>query len=239
MLAMREAGRRLTGITAIAVSLIAPQVASSQPTYLNFTSPVVFARATWSPEAHDFVNGDRYFDVAVVLPVNGDSSQAGSSLLSVTETTFHWTLTGCDANACYYEWDSTTGKTTTISANVNGGFLGGVDQPLARVIVQAVGVPGRRCTHDPASAPPDQCTDVTVDVNATWIGEGAITRGAQTYHEKSFKGARLTYLVNSLVHGASSSAAAVGFVAGTALPTTHNAQIATSGGGFICIGCQN
>jgi hypothetical protein len=73
----------------------------------------------------------------------------------------------------------------------------------------------------------------------TWIGEGAITRGAETSHEKSFKGARLTYLVNSLVYASSSSAAAVGSVAGIALPTTHDAQIATSGGVIICIGCQN
>jgi len=62
------------------------------------------------------------------------------------------------------------------SAAVTSGFRFAVDGGLRGAAADATGLPATRCTYD-ASFNLVGCVNATIDVHATWTGQGTITRG--------------------------------------------------------------
>jgi hypothetical protein len=75
------------------------------------------------------------------------------------------------------------GSTTSINADVTRGFTFTIDaRHLSSASLSATGLPATRCTYDENGELVGQCTDTTVDVNITWSGQGAISKGSYTEH---------------------------------------------------------
>jgi len=75
-----------------------------------------------------------------------------------------------------------TGATDT-SADVTSGFSFAIHQPLANATTSASGLPATVCTFD-ASLNLIGCSPTTMDVTATWTGQGPIVRGVSNDHVK-------------------------------------------------------
>jgi hypothetical protein len=68
-----------------------------------------------------------------------------------------------------------TGATDT-SADVTSGFSFAIHQPLASATTSASGLPATVCTYD-ANLNLIGCSPTTIDLTATWTGQGPIVRG--------------------------------------------------------------
>jgi len=68
-----------------------------------------------------------------------------------------------------------TGATDT-SADVTSGFSFAIHQPLASASTSASGLPATACTFD-ANLNLIGCSPTTIDLTATWTGQGPIVRG--------------------------------------------------------------
>jgi hypothetical protein len=76
-----------------------------------------------------------------------------------------------------------TGATDT-SADVTSGFSFAIHQPLASASTSGSSLPATVCTFD-ASLNLIGCSPTTMDVTATWTGQGPITRGVSSDRVKT------------------------------------------------------
>lgn len=80
--------------------------------------------------------------------------------------------------------DPQTGNTTQTSVRGTGTFL--IDQArLTAATLSATGLPGTTCTYDETGQQIGDCSSATIDVTASWTGEGPITRGVSNQHFKT------------------------------------------------------
>jgi len=101
----------------------------------------------------------------------------------------------------------TGGVQTT--ADVFSGFSFTIDHArLTTASTSASGVPATACTLD-EDFNPISCSATTIDLNASWTGQGPITRGVTNSHFKSGG-----FSVNTHFNGADRNATAAGTIAG-------------------------
>jgi len=103
-----------------------------------------------------------------------------------------------------------TGATDTF-ADVTSGFSFAVHQPLASASTSGSSLPAMVCTYD-ASLNLIGCSSTTMDVTATWTGQGPITRGVSSDHVKVDGFSETDHF-----NGTDRDAAAAGTVAGLTL----------------------
>ncbi len=82
-----------------------------------------------------------------------------------------------------YGPDGPSGVVVT-SADADSGFTFTISRQLTTATVTATDLPVLTCTLDEYGEPIGECTTSTVDVTLTWTGEGKITRGSYTEHQK-------------------------------------------------------
>jgi hypothetical protein len=151
--------RALLGLVVTAFTVLAlagPASASSgQVTQFRFHGP--FAEAFW------FASSATSF-TATTVNVSG-------SELFVDQFTGN-----LDANG------NLTGGTDTV-ADVGSGFSFAIQKSLASASTSGSGLPATTCTVD-ANGNPISCNATTIDVNATWTGQGPISRPVFNHHFK-------------------------------------------------------
>src|SRR6266851_5377001 len=123
-----------------------------------------------------------------VLALAGPASAASGQ---VTRFSFHGTF----ADALWFTSSATsftdnldangnfTGATDT-SADVTSGFSFAIQKSLASASTSGSGLPATTCTFD-ANFNLIGCSATTIDVNATWTGQGPISRAVFNEHFKS------------------------------------------------------
>lgn len=153
--------KRATAVAAVAaVSLLGitgtAGAAGSPVTHVR--SNMAFADASWYRES-----GDHFWASSVT---------AGRSLSRSGSELHVWKAEG-----------TMGGSTTSINADVTRGFTFTIDaRHLSSASLSATGLPATRCTYDENGELVGQCTDTTLDVNITWSGQGAISKGSYTEH---------------------------------------------------------
>ena len=150
-----------------------------------------------------FVDADWFTSSATSFTdtfINVSKSKQGSEL-------FVDQFTGnLDANGNF------TGGTDT-SADVTSGFSFAIDQQrLTSASASGSGLPATTCTID-ANGNPISCSATTVDVNATWTGQGPIGRSVSNDHFKSDG-----FSVNDHFNGTSRTATAAATIGGFPQP---------------------
>jgi hypothetical protein len=213
----RPRGDRVRALVGLAVTMVAvlalagpASAASGQVTHFRFHGS--FADAAWfTSSATSFTN----------TSVSVSKSRQGSSL-------FVDQLSGnLDASGNF------TGGTDT-SALVTSGFSFTIDATkLTRASTSGLGLPATTCTLDANGNPVGPCTDTTVDVNVTWIGQGPIGRQTSTSHFKA-DGFSVTFHTS----GTDRAATATGTVGGLAMGDSQFADLgnANQGETDLCIG---
>jgi hypothetical protein len=208
---MRRAFVGLAVTTVAVLALAGPaNAAPGQVTHSQFNGP--FADAVWSSSSA--TSSTNTF-------VNVFKSRQGSATLFVDQL-----IGNLDANGNF------TGGTDTF-AFVTSGFSFTIDaKQLTTASVSGSGLPATTCTLD-ASGNEVGCTDTTIDVNVTWIGQGPISRGTSTSHSKA-DGFSLTIHTN----GTDRNATATGTVGGLAMGDSQFADLGNSNSGqtTLCIG---
>ena len=150
-----------------------------------------------------FVDADWFTSSATSFTdtlINVSKSQQGSEL-------FIDQFTGnLDANG------NLTGGTDT-SADVTSGFSFAIDQTkLTSASASGSGLPAMTCTVD-ANGNPISCSATTIDVTATWTGQGPISRGVANDHFKTDG-----FSVNDHSNGTSRTATATATIGGFPQP---------------------
>jgi hypothetical protein len=156
-----------------------------------------FASAAW------FTNSSTGF---VSTYVNVSQTQPTASELYVYQSVGNF-----DSSGNY------TGATVTI-ADVTSGFSFAIDGArLSSASVDGSGLPATTCSYD-ANYNLIGCTDTTIDVNATWTGVGAISRGTSNSNQHyQYDGVKVTLSYH--FNGTNRNATASGSVAGVTLTT--------------------
>jgi hypothetical protein len=126
-----------------------------------------------------------------------------------------------------------TGATDTF-ADVTSGFSLTIEKSLGSASTSGSGLPATTCTYD-ANYNQIGCSDTTIDVNASWTGQGPITRGVFNQHFKT-----VGFSENDHFGGTNRAATATGTVGGLTLSAAdlQFADLGTtkSGTTTICIG---
>ncbi len=127
-----------------------------------------------------------------------------------------------------------TGGTNT-SADVTSGFSFAIDQTkLTAASTSGSGLPAMACTFD-ANGNQIGCSPTTIDVTASWTGQGPITRSVINDHFKT-----AGFSVRDHMNGTSRNAAATGTLGGVTLnpADVQFADLGTTNSGTttICIG---
>lgn len=222
--------RAFIGIAVAALTVLSfagpASAARGQVTHFRFHG--TFADAFWSSSSTTS-SGTRFTDTSV----NVAKSKQGSEL-------FVDQFTGnLDAKGNF------TGGTDTLvvvpgalQPGVTSGFSFAIDMPkLARASVSGSGLPARTCTFG-ADGNEIGCRNTTIDVHASWTGEGPITREVGNFHMKTGP-----FSMNQHFNGTSRAATATGTVAGVALTAAQSlseaTRLGTTHSGTIkrCIGC--
>jgi hypothetical protein len=209
---MRRVLFGLAVVTLTVVALAGPaSAAPGQVTQFRFSG--AFADAGWS-----LSSGTSSASAGITV----STSKQGSGLF-VDELTA--TL---DANG------NVTGG-TDITVDVTSGFSLTIDQPgLASASVSGSGLPATACTLD-ANFNPISCSATTIDVNASWTGQGPIGRSVSNEHFKS-GGFSFTEHVN----GTSRAATAAGTIGGITFSPADlqfaNLGTTKAGSTSVCIG---
>jgi len=184
--------------------------ASGQVTRFSFHG--TFADALWSTSS-----ATSFTDTFV----NVSKSLEGSELF-VDQFTAN-----LDANGNF------TGATDT-SADVTSGFSFAIQKSLASASTSGSGLPATTCTFD-ANFNLIGCSATTIDVNATWTGQGPISRAVFNEHFKSDG-----FSVTDHFNGTDRAATATGTVGGLTLGASELqfADLGTANAGttVICIG---
>jgi hypothetical protein len=153
--------------------------------------------------------------------VNVSQSNQGTELI-VNQYTANF-----DANGNF------TGETDTY-ADVTGGFSATIEKSLGSALTSGSGLPATTCTYD-ANYSQIGCSDTTIDVNASWTGQGPITRSVFNQHFKT-----VGFSENDHFTGTSRTATATGTAGGLTLSAAdlQYADLGTtkSGTTTICIG---
>ena len=219
---MRRAllGLAVAGLTVLA--LAGPAGAAAGQVHV-FRFHRAFADAMWTSSTD---TGSTETDVTV------STSRQGSELFVGQFTT-------------NFEDGTFTGFTTTEvgvpgepQPGVTSGFSFAIDQvKLTSATLSGAGLPATTCTYDTTGELTAPCTDGTVDVEATWEGQGSITRGVDNSHMKSGD-----FIINLHTNGTSRDATATATFAGLPAPIgdLQAADLGTTDSGQlkICIGCQ-
>lgn len=208
-------------VTALAVLSFAAPASAAAGQVAHFRFHGTFAEAFWSTSS-----GTTFTDTTVVV----STSKQGSALNTDQFTG------NLDADGNF------TGGTDTLvqspgamEPGVTSGFSFTIDAPkLTTASVSGSGLPAKKCTFD-AMGNETGCTDTTVDVSATWTGEGPITRSVSNFHMKT-----AGFSMNSHFNGTSRAATATGTFNGVPLSATELsfADLGTTHSGDIkrCIG---
>jgi hypothetical protein len=126
-----------------------------------------------------------------------------------------------------------TGATIT-SVDVTSGFTFTISQPLASASTSGSGLPATTCTFD-ANFNLIGCDPSTIDVAATWTGQGPIVRGVFNDHFKSDG-----FSVTDHFNGTQRDATATGTIGGLTLTASEGAgaELGTANSGTItvCVG---
>jgi hypothetical protein len=208
---MRRAliGLAVTTLTVLALAGPA-SAAPGQVTQLRFHG--TFAEALWFTSSATS-STDTF--------VNVSKSMQGSELF-VDQFTANY-----DANGNF------TGATDT-SAEVTSGFSFAIKQSLASASLSGSGLPATTCTFD-ANFNLIGCSATTIDVTATWTGQGPITRAVFNDHFKSDG-----FSENDHFNGTDRAATATGTVGGLTLSASElqfaDLGTANSGTVTVCIG---
>lgn len=207
-------------VTALAVLSFAAPASAAAGQVEHFRFHGTFAEAFWSSSvATD--SGTTFTDTSIVV----STSKQGSAL-NVDQFTAN-----VDADGNF------TGGTDTLvqspgamEPGVTSGFSFTIDaSKLTSASVSGSGLPAKKCTID-AMGDQTGCTETTVDVSATWTGEGPITRSVSNFHMKSagfsmsshFNGTSRNATVMATFNGVPLSAAELSFAD---LGTTHSGDI--------------
>jgi hypothetical protein len=208
-----EMRRALIGlaVTAFTVLAFAGPASAAPGQVTRFSFHGTFADAFWSTSS-----ATSFTDTTLSV----SKSMQGSEL-------FVDQFTGnLDANGNF------TGGTDT-SADVTSGFSFAIQQ-LTSASVSGSGLPATTCTFD-ANFNVISCSATTIDVNAAWTGQGAITRSVFNDHFKS-----AGFSVNDHFNGTDRAATATGTVGGLTLSASELqfADLGTANSGTItvCIG---
>jgi len=144
--------RILLGLAVTALTVLAfagpAGAASGQVTQFRFHG--TFADAFWSTSS-------------TLTSLSVSKAKQGSELI------VDQFIVNTDANG------NITGATDT-SADVTSGFSFAIHQPLASASTSASGLPATACTFD-ANLNLIGCSPTTIDLTATWTGQGPIVRG--------------------------------------------------------------
>ncbi len=157
--------RALIGLAVAALTVLAlagpASAAPGQVTHIKFSG--TFAEAEW------FTSSATSYTYTFL---NVSQSKQGSEL-------FIDQFTGnLDANGNFL------GGTDTL-VDVTSGFSSAIDQArLASASVSASGLPGMTCTVD-VQGLPVSCSTPAIDVNATWTGQGPVSRSVFNGHFRS------------------------------------------------------
>jgi hypothetical protein len=121
------------------------------------------------------------------------------------------------------------------TADVTSGFSFAIDQAtLASASASGSGLPATACTLD-ANGNPISCSATTIDVNASWTGQGPISRGVSNDHFKADG-----FSVNDHFNGTDRAATAIATFGGLPQPLGEPqfADLGTTNSGTttICIG---
>jgi len=132
--------------------------------------------------------------------------------------------TNLDANG------NVTGITDT-SFVVTSGFSFVIGKTLDSATLSGSGLPAATCTYD-AMGILIGCTDTTVDVNASWTGQGPLTPTVSNFHFKT-----AGFIENDHFNGTSRTATATGTVGGLTLNAAdlQGASLGTANSGTITI----
>jgi hypothetical protein len=126
-----------------------------------------------------------------------------------------------------------TGATDT-SADVTSGFSFALQQPLASASLTGSSLPATACTFD-ANFNLVGCSATTIDVAATWTGQGPISRGVQNDHFKTDG-----FSVTDHFNGTDRNATATGTIGGLTLSASdfEFGDLGTTKSGTItvCVG---
>ncbi len=121
---------------------------------------------------------------------------------------------------------------------VTSGFSFAIDQvKLTSATLSGAGLPAQTCTYDTAGDLTAPCTDGTVDVEATWEGQGPITHGVNN-SVMSGGGTVFVFHTNGTSRNATATAtftglpAPLGDLSFADLGTTNSGQLK------LCIACQ-
>ncbi len=125
---------------------------------------------------------------------------------------------------------------TETTVDITSGFSFAIDLPkLTSATVSASDAPGTTCTVD-ANFKETGCSDVSIDLNASWTGQGPIGRSVSNSHFKQ-GGVSIT----DHFSGTSREATATGLIEGLTLAASDvqfaNLGTAVSGTTKICLGC--
>lgn len=218
--------RVLFGLAAAALTVLAlagPASAAAGKAHV-FRFHGAFADAAWASSTD---TSSTETDVTV------STSRQGSELFVAQFTT-------------NFEDGNFTGFTETLvgvpgepQPGVTSGFSFAIDQvKLTSATLSGAGLPATTCTYDAAGELTAPCTDGTVDVDATWEGQGPITRGVDN-SVMTGGGIVFVFHTNGTSRAATATATFTGLPA--SLGELQFADLGTTNSGQLklCIGCQS
>lgn len=128
--------------------------------------------------------------------------------------------------------DAFLGGTETI-VDVTSGFSFAIDTQLTGAGVSASGVPATTCTLD-AEFNQTECSSTSIDVSASWTGQGPLSR---TVVNTNFKQGVVRIITH--LNATGRQATASGLVGGLTLSDLQFANLGTAKSGYteICVGC--
>jgi hypothetical protein len=206
--------RTLIGLAvALAVLAVAGPVSAAPGQVTHFRFHGSFADAEW------FMSTDTSFTDTFI---NVSKSRTGSELF-VDQFTANFDASG-----------NFTGASDTF-ADVTSGFTFSIDSSkLSQASVSGSGLPATTCTYD-ADFNQIGCTDTTIDVSATWAGQGPIARESSNDHFRVDG-----FSVNFHFNGTDRGATATGSIGGVTLTASDLvfADLGTANAGEVdlCIG---
>lgn len=202
--------RILLGLAVTALTVLAfagpAGAASGQVTQFRFHG--TFADAFWSTSS-------------TLTSLSVSKAKQGSELI------VDQFIVNTDANG------NITGATDT-SADVTSGFSFAIHQPLASASTSASGLPATACTFD-ANFNLIGCSPTTIDLTATWTGQGPIVREVANDHIK-IDGASETDHFNGTARTATATGTVAGLTLGESDPEGTDLGVTNAGTISRCIG---
>ncbi len=203
-------------VTALAVLSFAAPASAAAGQVAHFRFHGTFAEAFWSVSS-----GTTFTDTTITV----STSRQGSAL-------YVDQFTGkLDADGNFIGGTDTVVQSPgAMEPGVTSGFSFTINAPkLTTADVSGSGLPAKKCTFD-AMGNETGCTGTTVNVSATWTGEGPMTRSVSNFHMKTagfsmnshFNGTSRTSTATGTFNGGPLSAAELSFAD---LGTTHSGDI--------------